>query len=73
MKKQKQPALASARRAIRRTLSHLTPVQLMRLAATAELLAYGEDRGRWSLSVEWADDHEPAQPYQLGLRARLPR
>jgi hypothetical protein len=62
------PALASAKRAIRRALPHLTPVQLVRVAATTELLAYGEDRGRWSLSTQWAEEFPP-QPYQIGAKA----
>ena len=42
----------------------------MRLAATAEVLAYGEDRGRWELSMEWAENREQelAQPYAVAPR-----
>jgi len=61
------PVVKGARRAIRRVLPLLSTVQVVRLAATAELLAYGEDRGHWSRSVDWAA--EQAQPYQVaGLK-----
>lgn len=62
MTAKEHPTVTAARRAIRRALPKLTPIQVCRLAATAELLAYGEDRGRWSLSVPSAE----RQPYQLG-------
>lgn len=51
------PAVASAKRAIRRTLSRLTPAQAFTVAAFAETLAYGEDRGRWALSASYAADN----------------
>jgi hypothetical protein len=59
------PYVTGVRRAIKRALPKLSEVQVLRLAATAELLAYGEDRGKWSLSVPYAEQNEQAQPYQL--------
>jgi hypothetical protein len=48
------PALASAKRAIRRALAQLTPVQVFSVACVVETLAYGEDRGHWGLSIAHA-------------------
>lgn len=53
------PAIASAKRAIRRSLSGLTPKQVFGVAAMVETLQHGEDRGRWGLSASYATD-QPA-------------
>jgi hypothetical protein len=66
------PYLTSARRAIRRALPKLSEVQTLRLAATAELLAFGEDRGKWSLSANWSEQ-QAAQPYQIAGLSRTRR
>jgi hypothetical protein len=69
------PVVSSARSAIRRALPHLSTLQLVRLAATAELLAYGQDRGKWSLSIEWAEQHpeHTVQPYRVAGVGRAKR
>lgn len=56
-KNREHPAHASAKRAIRRGLSHLKPPDVFRVAALVETLAYGEDRGHWALSVSYAADN----------------
>ena len=66
-----RPVVRGARRAIRRALPQLSTVQLVRLAATAELLAFGEDRGLWSSSIDWAE--QEAQPYQVATVGRTRR
>jgi len=55
------PALASAKRAIRRDIAHLTPAQVFRLAAFADTLRFGDDRGRWDLSASYAIDNPEYQ------------
>lgn len=50
------PALASAKRAIRRGLPRLTAEQVFHVAAVVDTMQYGEDRGRWALSVSYAAD-----------------
>jgi hypothetical protein len=64
------PYVRQARSAIRRALPKLTEVQVLRLAATAETLAYGEDRGRYGLSANWSEEKERAQPYQMPRDAK---
>jgi hypothetical protein len=48
------PALASAKRAIRRHVATLRPELVFRVAAIVELLATGRENGAWSLSAEFA-------------------
>jgi hypothetical protein len=44
----------------------LKPLEVFRLAATVELLAYGHDQGGWLVAADLADGtEEHAQPYQL--------
>ena len=45
-------AIAPAARAV----STLTPGQVFHVAAYVEMLAHGEDRGRWALSKSYAAD-----------------
>jgi hypothetical protein len=65
MKPKVPPYVLHAREAINRALPELSEIQVLRLAATAELLAFGEDRGKWSLSADCSEDKERAQPYQM--------
>jgi hypothetical protein len=50
------PAVRSARLAIARALPHLSAHIVFTIAALAEDLAYGEDRGQWGLSAQQAKD-----------------
>ena len=45
------PAVASAKRALRRAIPHLTDQQVFQTACIVETLAYGEDRGHWGLNA----------------------
>jgi hypothetical protein len=47
-------AVRNAQRAITSALPHLSPADLFLIAAIAERLGYGEDRGNWLLSREHA-------------------
>jgi hypothetical protein len=59
----RHPAVASAKRAIRRNLNYLTPRQLFLLAAFTDTVRYNDEySGRsWLMSADYAAAQEQAQ------------